>query len=144
MESYTTTSKHSTNTSTACDTPSIKADITDTPEYTLSLCLNFQNFFWFWMACDTQASKQIQQNNRQLDITSRTYIYTTTRQQNTLISTTSGETFNTIYNTNQKNKNNQVLHLGPIYNLRRTPHIVRRVLSTRLLWLLFQVCKMVI
>ena len=35
-------------------------------------------------------------------------------------------------------KNNQV-HLGPMYNLR--PHIVRRVLSTRLLRLLFQVCK---
>ena len=53
-----------------------------------------------------------------------------------LISTTSGETFHTIYNTNQKNINR------PIYNLR--PHIVRPVLSTRLLWLLFQVCKMVI
>ena len=60
--------------------------------------------------------------------------------QNIIISTTSGETLNTIYNTNQK-KEKQV-HLGPIHNLR--PHIVRRVLSTRLLWLLFQVCKMVI
>ena len=69
------------------------------------------------------------------------YIHTTNRQQNIVISTTSGETLNTIYNTNQKNKNNQV-HLGPIYNLR--PHIVRPVFSTRLLWLLFQVCKMVI
>ena len=37
-----------------------------------------------------------------------------TSLQNTLISTTSGEIFSTIYNTNnQKNKNNQV-HLGPI------------------------------
>ena len=69
------------------------------------------------------------------------YTHTTNRQQNILISTTSGETFHTIYNTNQKNINNQVQHLGPIHNLR--PHIVRPVLSTRLLWLLFQVCKMV-
>ena len=30
MESYTATSKHSTNTTTACYTPSIKVDITDT------------------------------------------------------------------------------------------------------------------
>ena len=29
MESYTTTTKHSTDTSTACDTPSIKVDIRD-------------------------------------------------------------------------------------------------------------------
>ena len=40
------------------------------------------------------------------------YIHTTNRQQNTLISTTSGETFNAIYK-NQKNKNYQV-HLGPL------------------------------
>ena len=37
-ESYTTTSEHSTNTSTACDTPSIKVDVTD---IRLSLCVNF-------------------------------------------------------------------------------------------------------
>ena len=36
-------------------------------------------------------------------------------KQNTLISTTSGETFNTNYNTNQQNKNYHVrVHLGPI------------------------------
>ena len=40
-------------------------------------------------------------------------VHTANRQQNTLISTTSGEKFNTIYNTDQKNKNNQV-HLGPL------------------------------
>jgi len=64
--------------------------------------------------------------------------------QNIIISTTSGETLNTrlsITQINKKLKKKQV-HLGPIHNLR--PHIVRRVLSTRLLWLLFQVCKMVI
>ena len=33
------------------------------------------------------------------------YTHTTNRQQNILISTTSGETFHTIYNTNQKYKN---------------------------------------
>ena len=78
-------------------------------------CVNFQSFFSFWIACDTPSIKvdTTEQQSRQLDLTSRTYIYTTDRQQNTLISTTSGETFNTIYNTNQKNKNCQV-HLGPI------------------------------
>ena len=37
MESY-TTSKHSTNTSIACDTSSIKVDITDTMVYAITLC----------------------------------------------------------------------------------------------------------
>ena len=37
MESY-TTSKHSTNTSTACDTSSNKVDITDTMVYAMTLC----------------------------------------------------------------------------------------------------------
>ena len=37
MESY-TTSKHSTNTSIACDTSSIKVDLTDTMVYAITLC----------------------------------------------------------------------------------------------------------
>ena len=37
MESY-TTSKHSTNTSTACDTSSFKVDITDIMVYAITLC----------------------------------------------------------------------------------------------------------
>ena len=96
MEYYTTASKHSTNTSTACDTTNIKSDITDT-WYTLSLCGNFQNFFLFWISCDTPsikidtAEQQVARHNQP-----NIYIHTTNRQQNTLISTTSGETFNTI------------------------------------------------
>ena len=43
MESYTTTSKHSTNTSTACDTPSIKVsnkvDETDIDKNTSTMLL---------------------------------------------------------------------------------------------------------
>ena len=49
---------------------------------------------------------------------------------------------NTIYNTNQKNKITRYI-LAP-YTTYLRPHIVRGVFSTRLLWLLFQVCKMVI
>ena len=110
--------------------------ITDT-RYTLSLFVNFKSFFSSWIACDTPSvevdttEQQVARHNQP-----NIYIHTINRQQNILISTTSGETFHTIYNTNQKNINR------PIYNLR--PHIVRPVLSTRLLWLLFQVCKMVI
>ena len=37
MESY-TTSKHSSKTSIACDTSSIKVDITDTMVYAITLC----------------------------------------------------------------------------------------------------------
>ena len=37
MKSY-TTSKHSTNTSIACDTSSIKVDITDSTVYAITLC----------------------------------------------------------------------------------------------------------
>ena len=37
MESY-TTNKHSTNTSTACDTRSIKVHKTDTMVYAITLC----------------------------------------------------------------------------------------------------------
>ena len=37
MESY-TTSKHSTNSSIACDTSSINVDITDTMIYAITLC----------------------------------------------------------------------------------------------------------
>ena len=48
------------------------------------------------------------------------YTHTTNRQQNILISTTSGETFHAIYNTNQKNINNPVLHLGSIYLVQLT------------------------
>ena len=36
MESY--TSKYNANTSTACDTSSIKVDITDTMVYAITLC----------------------------------------------------------------------------------------------------------
>ena len=73
MEYYTTTSEHSTNTSTACDTPSIKVDITDTRYHSVQTsgvpsCLGQHVIH--------QALKQIQQNNGQLDITSRTHIYT--------------------------------------------------------------------
>ena len=49
MESY-TTSKHSTNTSIACDTSSIKVDITDTSGtmvYAITLC-KFLEFTQFW------------------------------------------------------------------------------------------------
>ena len=101
MEYYTTTSEHSTNTSTACDTPNIKVDTPECNRYTLSLCVNFQGFL-FWVTCDTPSIK-IDTTEQQvaLDITSRIYIHTTNRQH-TLISTTSGENFNTIYNTNQK------------------------------------------
>ena len=91
-------------TSTARDTPSIKVDITGT-WYTLSLCVNFWSFFLLWIACDTPSIKvdtteqQVARHNQP-----NIYIHTTNRQQNTQISTTSGETFNTIYNTNQKTK----------------------------------------
>ena len=40
--------------------------------------------------------------------------------QNIIISTTSGETLNTIYNTNQKKKQ---VHLGPIHNTRYTTYV---------------------
>ena len=50
MESY-TTSRPSTNTSTACDTPSIKVDKTVIRYH--SLYVNFYSFFSFWTACDT-------------------------------------------------------------------------------------------
>ena len=111
-ESY-TTSKYSTNTSTACDTPSIKVDITK--RYTLSLCVNFQSFFLFWIACNTPSIKadtteqQVARHNQP-----NINIYTQQIDNKILlISTTSGETFRTIYNTNQKNKNYHV-HLGLI------------------------------
>ena len=109
--------QHYNNTSTACDTLSIKVDITDIRNHSV----NFQSFFLFWIACDTPSIKvdtteqQVARHNQP-----NVYMHTTTRQQNILISTTSGETFNTIYKTNQKNTSNQV-HLGPIYNLR--PHM---------------------
>ena len=53
MESYTTTSKHSTNTSTACDAPSIKVDITDIRCHSV----NLKSFFLFWIACDKSSIK---------------------------------------------------------------------------------------
>ena len=53
MESY-TTSKHSTNTSTACDTSSIKVDITDTMVYAITLCKLLEFIFAlvsYWILC---------------------------------------------------------------------------------------------
>ena len=44
--------------------------------HTLSLCVNFRVASRFGWHVIHQASKWIQQNNRQLDITSRAYIYT--------------------------------------------------------------------
>ena len=37
MDSYATTSKHSTNTSTACDAPSIKVDTAEYNRYAITL-----------------------------------------------------------------------------------------------------------
>ena len=48
MESY-TTSKRSTNTSVACDTPSIKVDITDTMVYAITLCKLLEFILDFWL-----------------------------------------------------------------------------------------------
>ena len=47
MESY-TTSKHSTNTSTACDTSSIEVDITDTMVYAITMC-KLLEFLLVWL-----------------------------------------------------------------------------------------------
>ena len=47
MESY-TTSTHSTNTSIACDTSTIKVDITDTMVYAINLC-KLLEFTEFWL-----------------------------------------------------------------------------------------------
>ena len=82
--------------------------------YTLSLCVNFQSFFLFWIACDTPSitvdtTEQQVAGHNQPNI--YIYIYTANTQQNSPISTTSAETFNTITQI-RYNKNKQV-HLGP-------------------------------
>ena len=107
MESYTTTSKPA-----LIPQQHVIHQASKYNRYTLSLFVNFQRFFSFWIACDTPSievdttEQQVARHNYQPNI--YIHIHTTNRKQNILISTTSGETFNTIYNTNQKNINNQV------------------------------------
>ena len=115
MESYTATSKPSTNTSTTCDTPASKYN-----RYTLSLFVNFQSFFSFWIACDTpsievETTEQKAARQNQPNI----YIYTHNKQ------ITQYSNIHDIgrnlqdYNTNQKKKQ---VHLGPIYILLTSTH----------------------
>ena len=99
MESHTTTSKPSTNTPTTCDTQESKYN-----RYTLSLFVNLQSFFSFWIACDTP-SIELDTTEQQVARHNKPNIYIhTKRQQNIQISTTSGENFYTVYNTNQKKR----------------------------------------
>ena len=86
--------------------------------YTLSLFVNFYSFFSFWIACDTPSIEVAQQKigsstepaehiyTQQID--NKIFQYPRHREKPLILSTSK-------YNTNQKNKNNQV-HLGPIYN----------------------------
>ena len=111
-----TTNGPSTNTSTAFDTPSIKVDIVRT---TPSLC----KFLEFLLILNSmrytrhQSKYLVQQNNRWFDITRRIYTYTcihtANTQQNTPMTTTSGQVFNTI-NIENRNREKDRYILAPL------------------------------
>ena len=108
--------------------------------YSITLCKLLE--FSFWIVCtpsiEVDTTEQVARQN-QPNIYMRIYTQQTTKYSNIH---DIGRTFDTITQIRRIKITRYILAPYQVYNLR--PHIVRPALSTQSLWLLFQVCKMVI